>query len=204
MSPVAEFGEVLNFSQSKLTKLKSKGDKLRFRILGKPHYDGKHFMENKNSDSGWDVKPCPRINEGVECDICEMFFAAHKSAKKEGLNKKETDKLTSPFKPAISFYYPILNRDTQKFEIFQTTIGVRNQVEEKVSLGTKILDRDLIVIRTEDPGKTYYSLSVVDSSETEPLTKQENEEIEKGKSANLDDYIYGKEDETEQIEDIEL
>ena len=104
--PVADYGEKLNFLASKFTKLKSKGDKIKFRLLGAPLYDGKHFMADGD---GWDVRPCPRINEGAECELCVLFFAAYRSAKKDGLDKKETDKLTSEFKPAISFYFPVLN-----------------------------------------------------------------------------------------------
>lgn len=191
--PTAEYGEKLSFSASKFTKLKSKGDKIQFRILGKPFYDGKHFMEDPSSDSGWDVKPCPRINDGAECEVCEMFFAAHKSAKKESLNKKETDKLTSTFKPSISFYYPVLNRNTKVFEVFQTTQGVRNAIEAKLELNEKLLDRDLIVARTEVPGN-YYSLDVVDSSETEDFTATEAAEAEKGSETSMEDYVNGQEE----------
>lgn len=202
--PVAEFGEKVNFGASKFTKLKSKGDKIHFRILGAPFYDGKHFMESSESDSGWEVVPCPRINEGGECEICEMFFKAHRSAKKDGLDKKETDKLTQPFKPAISFYYPVLNRETEEFEVFQTTQGVRNQIEAKIELGIKVMDKDLIVVRTEQPGSNYYSLDVVDSADTKELTGKEMTEVEKGKKTNLEDYINGQSSEEEEAEDIEL
>ena len=203
--PVAEFGEKLNFSASKFNKLKSKGDKIQFRLLGKPFYEGKHFMEDSNSDSGWNVVPCPRINEGGECEICEMFFAAHKSAKKDGLSKAETQKLTNPFKPAVIFYLPVLNRETGRFEIFQTSQGVRDQIEAKRELGTKVMERDMIVVRTEKPG-SYYSLSVVDSADTNPLTEAEEAEAQKGREANLEEYINGREDESAEVEneDIDL
>lgn len=203
--PVAEFGEKISFGASKFTKLKSKGDKIHFRILGKPFYDGKHFMEDSNSDSGWDVVPCARINEGGECEICEMFFKAHRSAKKDGLDKKETDKLTQPFKPAISFYYPVLNRETEEFEVFQTTQGVRNQIEAKIELGIKVMDKDLIVVRTEQPGSNYYSLDIVDSADTKEFSGKEQAEVEKGQKVKLEDYINGQSEEgSEEVEDIEL
>jgi len=201
--PTADFGEKISFSSSKFTKLESKGDKIQFRVLNAPFYDGKHFY--KKEDGSYDRPvPCPRINEGGECEECKLFFAAHKSAKKDGLDKKETDKLTSPHKPAISFYYPILNRNSGKFEIFQTTIGVRNQIEAQAELGTKILERDLIVVRKEVPGSGYYSLSVVDSSETDSLTKEEKEEVEKGKDVDLGDYVVGQREEKPEDIDIDL
>lgn len=201
--PVAEYGEKVDFSASKFTKLSSKGDKITFRLLGAPFYEGKHFMEDSNEQSGWKVIPCPRINEGGECEICEMFFAAHKSAKKDGLDRSETDKLVRPFQPAISFYFPVLNRETERFEIFQTSQGVRNQIEEQVQLGTKIMDRDMIVVRTEKPGSSYYKLSVVDSADTKALSKDEKAEAKKGKEVNLEEFINGRSEEVVE-EDIEL
>ena len=89
--------------------------------------------------------------------------------------------------------------------MFQTTQGVRNQIESQAELGTKIMQRDMIVVRTEDPGKTYYNLSVVDSSETDPLTKREKEEVKKGKEVDLTDYVSGREEELPKEEkEIEL
>lgn len=196
--PTAQWGDKQTFSASKFTKLKSKGDKIQFRILGNYHYDGKHFMENSSSESGWDVKPCTRINDGAECEICETFFAAHRSAKKEGLDRKETDKLTNPFKPAISYYFPVLNRDTEQFEIFQTTQGVKNAIDGKLELNPKVLDRDLIVVRTEAPGNGYYSLDVVDSADTREFSDKEIIEVEKGKVTNLGDYINGTSEEKQE------
>lgn len=201
--PTAEWGDKQSFSASEFTKLKSKGDKIQFRILGKYHYDGKHFMEDSTSDSGWDVKPCPRINDGAECEICEMFFAAHRSAKKEGLDRKKTDKLTNPFKPAIAYYFPVLNRETEKFEVFQTTIGVKNQIDGKLELNPKNLERDLIVVRTEIPGSGYYSLDVVDSADAKDLSDKEKDEMKKGQSANMEDYVNGTVEE-EVEDDIDL
>ena len=200
--PTADFGEKLSFSASKFTKLKSKGEKIQFKILGKPFYDGKHFREDPTADKKWDIQPCPRINEGAECSICELFFKAHREAKKNGLDKKETEKLTKDFKPAVSFYFPVLNRVTEQFEVFQTTQGVRNQIEIKMELDSDLLDRDLIVMRTELPGN-YYSLDVVDSAKTKPLTDKESEETIKGANVNMDDYVNGRSEVSEDEVDAE-
>lgn len=189
--PQTNFGDTLSFSASKFTKLKKAKDSIRFRLIDAPFYDGKHFLVDK--EGNWDIKPCPRINKKEPCELCTMFFKALASAKKEGLDKKATQKLTRPWKASISFYYPIINRETSKFEIFQTTSGVRTQIEAELELGTKILKRDLIVVRTEKPG-SYYKLSVVDSSETKPLTKEEQEEFKKGKETDLSEYIMGTQD----------
>lgn len=198
--PYAQPGETLNFSTSRFTKLSSKGDKLHFRILGNPFYDGKHFMK---VDDEWDIKPCPRINEGAPCDICELFFKAHRQAKKEGLDQRETEKLTRDFKNSVSFYFPVLNRDTEQFEVFQTTQGVRNQIEAKREIGIKVEERDFIVLRTETPG-SYYQLEVVDSAETKELTPKEKAESKKGVKVDLSEYVNGQEEEPEVAEDLEV
>lgn len=197
--PYADFGEKVDFSASLFTKLKAKGDKIHFRIIGSSFYDGKHFMK---TDDGWDVVPCPRINEGTECEICNMFFAAHKDAKKRGLDKTETDKLTRDFKPSISFYFPILNRETGRFEVFQTTQSVRNSIEEEVEMGTDVLNVDFIVLRTEKPGSNYYKTSRVDSKDTKALTKDEKAEVERGKKIKLENYINGQREES--TEDVDI
>ena len=189
--PTANWGDKQSFSASKFTKLKSKGDKIQFKILGGYVFGGKHFMgDKKNGKWEGEVVDCSRINEGAECEICNNFFAAHRSAKKENLNKAETEKLVNPFKPSISYYFPVLNRVTEQFEVFQTTPGVKNQIDAKLELNPKVLERDLIVMRTEIPG-SYYSLDVVDSSETKDLTKKEKAEAKKGADANLEDYVNG-------------
>lgn len=192
MSPIANWGEALNFSNSKFTKLKSEGDKIQFRLIGPPHYDGKHFL--KDDEGNWNVQPCVRINEKSECEYCNKFFQAHAKAKKEGLSKKETNKLTDPYKPSMSFYFPVINRDTGMFEVFQTTKGVRDAIDAELALGTKIMERDLVVLRTEKPGN-YYKVSVVDSADTKDLTKEEKLQLEKGKKTNLSNYIAGVKDE---------
>ena len=202
MSPVADFGEKLNFSSSQFTKLNSKGEKIHFRVLGKPTYEGKHFIPQGEGEKK-EVIACPRINEGGECETCKLFFAAHRSAKKEGLDKDETRKLTDPYSPAAIFYYPVLNRGTGKFEIFQTTQGVRNNIESKIELGLKVFERDLIILRTEKPG-SYYQLSVVDSADAKPFTKEEKEEVKKGKEADLSDYIDGQQEDTPEDIDVDL
>jgi len=60
------------------------------------------------------------------------------------------------------------------------------------------------VVRKEVPGSGYYSLSVVDSSETDSLTKEEKEEVEKGKDVDLGDYVVGQREEKPEDIDIDL
>lgn len=191
--PYADYGEKINFSASKFTKLKSKGDKIQFRLIGNAYYDGKHFL--KNGDE-WNIVPCVRINESEECEYCVRFFKAHAKAKKEGLDQKATQKLTDPWSASVAFYFPVINRETQSFEVFQTTKGIRDAIEAEIELGTKVMDRDLVVLRTEKPGK-YYVLSVVDSADTQPLTPQEESEMARGKEIKLSEYVHGREDDGE-------
>lgn len=200
---MADFGESIDFSASRFTKLKSKGDKIQFRIIAPPFYDGKHFL--KDEEGNWNVVPCPRINEGAECEYCEKFFAAHRKAKKDGLTPEETRKLTDPWKPSISFYFPVINRGTGKFEVFQTTKSVRDAIEAEREMGVEVLTTDFVVLRTEKPGSGYYKVSAVDSAKTEDLTPLEVEEVEKGLETNLEDYIHGRSvEEDDATEDIEL
>jgi hypothetical protein len=195
--PELQFGEIFSTGYSKFTKLKSKGDKIQFRIVKAPFYDGKHFL--KDEQGNWNIVPCPRINEGKECEICNNYFKVLAKAKKDAVDQKEKDRLTKPFKPTISFYFPIINRETGLFEVFQTTKSVRDKIEDQIQLGVKILDRDIIVIRTEKPGADYYSLSVVDSAETKALSSSEQQELAKGKDIDLSEFIYGTEEEDTSI-----
>lgn len=194
--PTANFGEKVSFSTNKFTKLASKGDKIQFRIIKAPFYDGKHFL--KDEEGNWDVRPCPRINEGHECEFCEKYFKALKQAKKEGMDQKETDRLTNPWKASVAFYFPVVNRETGAFEVFQTTKGVRDAIEAEIELNSKTLDRDLVVLRTEIPG-SYYKVSVVDSADTKKLTKEEKEAFEEGKKVELSEFIVGREDEDGEV-----
>lgn len=194
--PTANFGEKVSFSTNRFTKLTAKGDKVQFRIIKAPFYDGKHFL--KDDEGNWDIRPCPRINEGHECEFCNKFFAALKKAKKEGLDQKETDKLTNPWKASVSFYYPIINRESGEFEIFQTTKGVRDAIEAELELNSKTLERDIIVLRTEIPG-SYYKVSVVDSADIKKLTKEEKEAFDKGKEIDLSEFVYGVEDDEGEV-----
>lgn len=192
MSPYAGYGENVNFSTSRFTKLRNKGDKIQFRLGGVPFYDGKHFL--KDDEGNWNIITCERINANGECEYCDKFFKAHRQAKKANLDQRETRKLTDPWSASVSFYYPVVNRETGVFEVFQTTKGIRDLIEAELELGTKIMARDMIVLRTEKPG-SYYKLSMVDSADTKRLSKEEGMELKKAKEVNLSEFVHGREDE---------
>lgn len=194
--PYAEFGEKLSFGGgSTFFKLKSKGDKLRFRLLGAPFIEGKHFF--KLEDGSWDIQPCPRVNESSKCPHCDIYFSIIMKAKKTGDKTvmEQARKEAAPYKNSIAVYFPVLDRETEEFKIFQSSISVRNKIEDEVALGTKVLDVDFIVLRTENPGTDYYKLSRVDSSDTKKLSANEKAEVERFKTINLADIVAGVPDE---------
>lgn len=194
--PYAQFGEKLSFGGgSPFFKLKSKGDKLRFRLLGAPFIEGKHFF--KLEDGSWDIQPCVRINENGKCPHCAAYFSIIMKAKKTGDKTlmEQAKKEAAPFKNSISAYFPVLDRDTEEFKVFQGGISIRNKIEDEVALGTKVLAVDFIVLRTENPGSDYYKLSRVDSGDTKPLTDKEKAEIERYKTLDLADIVAGVQDE---------
>ncbi|KKK90683.1 hypothetical protein LCGC14_2720570, partial [marine sediment metagenome] len=124
--PYADFGSKLNFGGNQYLKLKSKGDKAKFRILGTPFIEGKHFFkDNKNN---WDIQPCPRVNEAAECHYCKEFFETIATGKKTGDKTliAQAKKAAEKFKNSVSVYLPIVDRATEQFAILQTTLGVRN------------------------------------------------------------------------------
>jgi hypothetical protein len=205
--PYVQFGEDLNFSNNKFTKLKKAGEKIRFRILGTAFYEGKHFI--KGEDDKWKIFPCLRINQKEECEYCKTYFQTlDKAAEFKDTDEKlfkEGKKEAEKFKAAIMVYYPIINRDTEQFQIFQTGMGTRKKIEAEVAMEIPVLERDYIVIRTEEPGANYYTLSRVDSADSKPLTTKEKEQIKLFKETNLEKIITGVKDEESKLnEDINV
>lgn len=193
--PYLSPGEKLNTGFSEFFKLKEVGDKLRFRIIGIPYVEGKHFFE---SPEGWDIKPCSRINDGVECNLCNTFFNALKVAKKSGDDKKvkevKDSKEMRPFKASVIVYYPVLDRTEGKFVIFQTTMGIREKIEAETALGTKVMNVDFTVLRSAKNGSNTYTFSKVDSADTPPLSDEEKEEVKRGQAVKLDEIVAGSAD----------
>jgi len=193
--PMVQFGEKLSFSQKKFFKLEGKGDKLRFRILGIPFIEGKHFFENP--DGTWDIQPCVRVNEKKQCEHCEKFFSILAKAKKTGDKTliEQAKKEAQPWQARIFVYYPVIDRLEAEFKIFQTTIGVRTKIEAERDMGANVLKSDFVVMRTEQPGTAYYSLSKVDSADSTPLLPVEEEIIEAYENMDLSELVGGSKDE---------
>lgn len=194
MCPYADFGEEISFSSKLIIKLKEKGDKLHFRIIDKPYYDGKHFL--RNADGTWNVVGCPRINDGGECDYCREYFKikAKEAKETDTTLKKQLDKQAQKYSVGISFYYPVINREDESLHIFQTTMGMRGKIEAEAELGTKILTVDFIALNTGGVGKDKYALSKLDSAETKDLTVKEISEVERYHTLNLAELVGGRPD----------
>jgi hypothetical protein len=178
------WGEQLPNMGNFFASVKKKGDSITFRIAQPPVYTGKHFTQ---TDEGWVVTECPRINnpENSEvCELCEQYFEIMKEAKvlKEKDSKKYEDlrKKARPYNVAIQYYFPILNRDTKQFQILRTTLGVRNKLDEQYQSGVSVMESDWILRNTgSDSPRDLYSIIRKDSSEVEPFDEKEIEEFQK-------------------------
>jgi hypothetical protein len=198
-----DFGQEIPKKGGRFFRVKEKGDSITFRIAKSPVFIGKHFIQN---DTGWDVIECQRISGGGECEWCELFFAAkaeEKEAKASGDVEREKGAKSEArkYSPATIFYFSVLNRDTEEMVILQTTSGVRNEINKQYENGVKLFERDLILRNTgsESP-KDRYSLSVVDSSESKPLSEKETESLQKAKDFNLTTLESGNSVQDENIE----
>jgi hypothetical protein len=197
--PYNEFGTKFSSGTSQFTNLKDKGDKIRFRLLGAPYVNGKHFEQM--ADEKWNITPCPRINDRGVCETCNKYFEIMAKAKKTDDKKiiEQAKKDARKYSVAISFYFPVIDRNTGEFTIFQSKMSVKNKIDAKLAAGVKIFDVDFVVVRTETPGSEYYSLDKVDSSDTPPLTDEEELEVEKYKKMDLSSIIMGTKDEESAI-----
>lgn len=177
------FGENLPTQTGLYIRVKEKGDQVRFRIAQEPVYSGKHFM--KIGDK-WDVTSCARVSDQDHCEYCDMYFKGMQEAKKteetDPEKAEQTREAARKYSASIIFYLPILDRDNQEFKILQTTMGIRNKINEYYEAGTKVFERDWILRNTGAKGKERYSIVPVDSSESSPLTPKEVEEIKKAKT----------------------
>lgn len=172
-------------------RVKQKGDKIQFRLAKDPAFVGKHFIEK---EAGWDVLPCPRINSQDECEMCDMFFAAKAELKKleELKDPADADKIKGlknearKYGCSIAFYFPILNRDTGKMGILQTTGGVRNKIKAQHEAGVNVFEREWILRNTgsANPGEIY-SLIPVDSADVHDFTEEEVVEYQKAKDFDM-------------------
>ena len=108
--------------RSQFVRLTADGQKIKFRIAKPPFYIGKHWIEEKRT------VPCKAINENQACEWCEKF--------EQGI--KNPNHRSGTYKPSIEFHYPIVNRDTHKAEIFQTSISIHFVIKEAAGEGIDV------------------------------------------------------------------
>lgn len=192
------FGQKLPSSGNTFLRLKGKGEKVQFKIAQEPVYDGKHFMQLSDPDTGevkWEVTECPRIASGEECNYCEQYFEImamvkkFKQAEKVDDDNAEVKRMRQDarkYAVAISHYFPILNRNDGKFAILQITNGVKNKFNAHFENGIDVMAKEWILSNTGSASPAErYSLSLVDSADVKPLTPEEEEEFAKAKAYDL-------------------
>lgn len=192
------FGQHLPGKTSNFLRLKVKGEKVQFKIAQEPVYDGKHFMQLSDPETGevkWDVTECPRIASGEQCEKCEQYFELMSMIKKfkaaESVDDdhpevKRMKQDARKYAVSIQFYFPILNRNDGKFAILQVTNGVRNKFNAQFGNGIDVMNKEWILSNTGSSSPVErYSLSLVDSADVKPLTPEEEEEFAKAKAYDL-------------------
>lgn len=197
------WGEKLPSQASGRVRLKSAGDKIIFRLLGKPVLEGSHFF---SKDGKWDIKPCLRINKDQHCEYCEKFFAAVKEMPHiddQQKYKKEIEELKKRmpgFEASISYNFPVINRETQEMVIFQTTPGLRNKIDSEAAiLEEKIFNYDFVAKNTGKALKEKYALSRVDSADTTELTEKEIKIKENFDAKDFESKISGQSDDSSEL-----
>jgi len=187
--PSANFGEKTNLdNRSFFVELKEKDDSIEFLIAGGGYYDGKHFMATE--EGGWDIIDCPRIMEANPCDLCQKYFDLRKEAKdQEGDEKKATLKKARSFNAKITFFYPIVDLETDKPKVLKTVLSVRSQLESDHKKGLQVLGSAYELSRPEGE-EDYYKLERLGvpkelSEETKTAYKEATE-------INLEELIVGK------------
>ncbi len=189
--PSFNLGEALNIDKGGMfVKLKSKGDKLKFRLIKGGYYDGKHFI--KNGDK-WVVTNCPRIMNGEECEYCNKYTSIRTQADllQDKEERESVMKEADKYKVKMTFYYPIIDREDGKGKILQTTLSVRQELEQEYKDGIDVYEYDYVLTRTEESPSKYYKLTRIDSKQTKELTDKEVDEMGRLASLNLEELITG-------------
>lgn len=189
--PSFNMGDTLNIDKGNLfVKLKSAGDKIKFRLVKGGYYDGKHFIKN---DNGWTVSFCPRIMNQQPCPYCEKYQQIKAEALRieDKKQREEVMKEAQKFQVKMTFYYPIIDRETGLGKILKTTLGVRQELEAEFNDGIDVYEYDYVLTRTEESPAKYYKLTRMDSKQCKDLT--DSEVLEQGKigSMNLEELITG-------------
>jgi hypothetical protein len=185
--PSFNMGETLNIDKGGLfVKLKSKGNKIKFRLIKGGYYDGKHFIKNGEN---WIVSYCPRIMNELPCEHCVKYFDIRTQANliEDKKEKESVMKEAQKFQVKMTFYYPIIDREDGKGKILKTTMSVRQDLEAEFKDGINVFDYDYVLTRTEESPAKYYKLTRMDSKQCVDLTDEEVKEMGKLGSMNLEE-----------------
>jgi len=176
--PEISFDKELNLpgNTSTFVKLKSKGDKIKFRIAKKPHYETIHWIGDRK------FTLCGRYNSDdrdAECSWCDDYDKAVDAG-----DKKTADAI----KAQTNFYYPVLLLESNASEkvgkpaIFSFSAKsihytIKGYAKEEVD----VFACDWMVERTEEQGN-YYSVKRLSDK---PLSKELQEQFELAKQLKL-------------------
>ena len=170
--PQANFDRNINLPTGggKYFRLKAKGDKIKFLIAQAPHYETKHWISDNESVM------CDKYNgqdKGVKCENCEKYADLIALAGED----KDKVKIANQLKPQVTFFYPVLNLNTNEPVIFQTAQSVHWTIVGYAEDGVDVFNCAWAVERTEEPGK-YYEVRRLDAVK---LTAEQKDALEKAK-----------------------
>lgn len=214
--PTATTGQKLkNIDRiSNFLRVTGEGQKVLLRFASNDYaYEGKHISEynDANGEKKYKVENCPKINEDLECEKCDTYYEMIKptyelrAKRKASTDEKEQVDLDAqikkirdkarPFQAKVTFYYPVLKRPTSFGEqpqamIFQTSMMVRNKLEESQTLGYDITEFDFTVLCTKKL-PNYYIVDRIDSSRTKGLDDKEEALLKEAKGFDLGKIIKG-------------
>ena len=204
---VSKIGEQFNFSNDFYVSVKNKGDSIKFRIANDPVYEGKHFLMTK--EGAWDVRLCPRINSdnGEECELCNKYFEIIGAAKKyKDIDKDKYEKLRKKarnYNVSIQFYFPIVNRELEKFQILRTTKGVKDKIDRDYLSGVDVTKVDWVLTNTGSKSpRDLYSITRLDSADTKEFSDKEKEEFKKAQEFDMFSIAEGSQDAQYSEEDV--
>lgn len=174
--PEADFDRNINLPTSggKYIRLKAKGDKIKFLIASKPHYETKHWISDR------ETVLCEKYNgqpKGAVCSYCEKYKDQLALA---GDNKKLIE-AANKLRAGVTFYYPVLNLDTDEPNIFQTAPSVHWTIVGYKEEGVDVFKCAWSVVRTEVAGN-YYEVRRLDSVK---LTDEQEDAYQQAKQISL-------------------
>ncbi len=170
--PEAAFNKRLNLPQNRghFVKLEHKDDKIKFRIANTPHYQTKHFLDDHTAVF------CGKYNSEdpkATCRYCDQY---------QKIFDEKGKKAAERMKPVVTFYYPIVNMDTNEAQIFEfrarrihyTLVGYDDD-------GIDVFGCTWSVTRLEEPGN-YYEIRRLNDK---PLNKEQQDALKVAQSFHL-------------------